>query len=61
MVGMRTVCRIYRLNEGLAVRPIELEQELWSGRWYVGIEVEGGLFGHYMKPKHNTSPSFSHS
>lgn len=45
----------------LVVKPIELEQEWWSGSWYVGIEEEGGLVGHYMKPKYNTSPSFSHS
>lgn len=44
----------------LVVKPIELEQKWWSGRWYVGIEEEGGLVGHYMKPKYNTSPSFSH-
>lgn len=25
-----------------AVKPIELKQEWWSGRWYVGIEEEGG-------------------
>lgn len=45
----------------LVVKPIELEQERWSGSWYVGVEEEGGLVGHYMKPKYNTSPSFSHS
>lgn len=44
----------------LVVKPIELKQERWSGRWYVGIEGEG-LVGHYMKPKYNTRPSFSHS
>lgn len=26
----------------LVVKPIEMEQEWWSGRWYVGIEEEGG-------------------
>lgn len=45
----------------LVVKPIELEREWWSGSWYVGTEKGGGLVGHYMKPKYNSSLSFSHS
>lgn len=39
-----------------------IEQERWSRSWYAGgLKREGGLVGHYMKPKYNTSLLFSHS
>lgn len=45
------VVKTYRIGAGM------VEWELVCG----GLKREGGLVGHYMKPKYNTSLSFSHS
>lgn len=59
--GKRKVSHMHRLNEGLSGQTYRIgagmvEWELVCGEWRKG----GVLVGHYMKPKYNTSLSFSH-
>lgn len=55
---------VYGAEWGLLVtQRIEPEEGWWSGSYVVcgGLREVGGRFGHYMKPKYNSSPSSAHS